>query len=54
MSIWIIERVFMIGNPVPLAVLPLAHKSMAESEIVKLRKVYGGDYRAVEYRRVEP
>ena len=54
MSVWILERVFMIGKPVPLAMVPLPDKSMAESEVSKLRKMYGGDFQAVEYRRVEP
>lgn len=52
-SIWIIERVFILNKPVPLAMLPLLDKSIAEREVIKLRKMYGGDYRAAEYRRVE-
>lgn len=53
MSIWIIERVYVLNSPVPLAIVPLTDERMALAEIDKLRKMYGGDYRAVEYRRVE-
>jgi hypothetical protein len=53
MSLWILERVYLLNPPVPLAMVPLIDKSMAEAEVVKLRKMYGGNYRAVEYRRVD-
>ena len=53
MSIWIIERVMLIGTPVPLAMVPLSNEKMANHEVEKLKMMYGGDYRAVEYRRVE-
>jgi hypothetical protein len=49
----ITRRGFLLNKPVPLAMLPLSDKSMAEAEVVKLRKMYGGDYQAAEYRRVE-
>lgn len=54
MSIWILERVFYIGKPEPLAMIPFSDKLIAESRVSELRKMYGGDFRAVEYRRVEP
>jgi hypothetical protein len=52
-SIFVLERVFVFNKPIPLAMVPFSDKSMAEAEVEKLRKMYGGDYRAVEYRRVE-
>ena len=54
MSIWIIERVFLLNKPMPLAMVPFVDGKIALTEVDKLRKMYGGDYRAVEYRRVEP
>jgi hypothetical protein len=53
MSVWIIERVFMFNKNIPLAMLPFADKSLAEAEVKILRTRYGGEYQAVEYRRVE-
>ena len=53
MSLWILERVYLLNPPVPLAMVPLIDKSMAEAEVDKLRKMYCGNYRAVEYRRVD-
>lgn len=52
-SIFVLERVFVLHKPVPLAMVPFSDKSMAEAEVKKLRKMYGGDYRAAEYRCVE-
>jgi hypothetical protein len=52
-SIWVLERVFLLSDPVALAMVPLSDKSMADAEVIKLRRMYGGDYRASEYVRVE-
>jgi hypothetical protein len=54
MSVWILERIFLFGNkPIPLAMCPIVDKSIAEAEAAKLSKMYGGEIRAAEYRRVE-
>jgi len=53
-SVWILERVFMSSKPVPLVMCPCSDKSIAEKEVENLRKFYGADIQAVEYRRVEP
>ena len=53
MSIWIIERVFVLNKPIPLAMVPFVDRKMADDEVAKLHRIYGGDYRVVEYRRVE-
>jgi hypothetical protein len=53
-SVWILERVFLLSKPVPLAMCPCPDKSVAEKEAAKLSKFYGADIQPVEYRRVEP
>lgn len=53
-SVWIIERVFLFSAPVPLAMVAICDEQMARAEVKKLKQMYGGDMRAVEYRRVPP
>ena len=52
-SVWLIERVFVDGAKCLVATVPLLNKAMVDSEVHKLIKLYGGEYRAVEYRRVK-
>ena len=53
MSIWIIERVMLIGTPVTLALVPFSYEVKAKYKVEALKRIYGGDYRVVEYRRVD-
>jgi hypothetical protein len=53
-SVWIVERVYILSKPMPLAMVPFKDESMAESEAARLRKMFGGDYQVAEYRRVDP
>lgn len=52
-SVWLIERVFVDDKSIPLAMCPVVDRRIAEEEVAKLTRMYGGTYRAMEYRRVK-